>query len=48
MVKDLSPKTIKETLETRVIEEAYVIFVGGGPFGHSAAIAAAQSQKVGC
>jgi ribulose 1,5-bisphosphate synthetase/thiazole synthase len=48
MAKELSPKTIKETLETRVVEEADVIVVGGGPGGHSAAIAAAQPQKVGC
>jgi ribulose 1,5-bisphosphate synthetase/thiazole synthase len=48
MAKDLFPKTTKETLETRVVEEADVIVVGGGPGGHTAAIATAQSQKVGC
>ena len=55
MAKDLSPKTIKETLETRVIEEADVIVVGGGPGGHSAAIAAARNgartilvERYGC
>jgi hypothetical protein len=47
MAKDLSPKTIKENLGTRVVEEADVIAVGGGPDGHSVAIAAAQFQKVG-
>jgi hypothetical protein len=39
----LSPKTIKETLETKVIDEADVVVVGGGPGGHSAAIAAARN-----
>jgi hypothetical protein len=38
-----SPKTISEQLETRVCREADVIVVGGGPGGHSAAIAAARN-----
>jgi hypothetical protein len=36
-------KTISEQLETRVCQEADVIVVGGGPGGHSAAIAAARN-----
>ncbi len=35
--------TIVEKLETKVVAEADVVVVGGGPGGHSAAIAAARS-----
>src|SRR5512136_1936928 len=37
------PKIIRETLETKVIDEADVVVVGAGPGGHSAAIAAARN-----
>ena len=43
MVNNPTPKTIQENLETKVIEEADVVVVGGGPGGHSAAIAAARN-----
>lgn len=43
MGDSLSPKVIHESLDTRVIEEADVVVVGGGPGGHSAAIAAARN-----
>jgi hypothetical protein len=36
------PKSVKENLNTRVCMEADVVVVGGGPGGHSAAIAAAR------
>jgi hypothetical protein len=38
-----SPKVIQETLETKVCHEADVVVVGGGPGGHSAALAAARN-----
>jgi hypothetical protein len=39
----LANKTIRESLETKVVQEADVVVVGGGPGGHSAAIAAARN-----
>jgi hypothetical protein len=39
----MSPKVIPEILETKVCQEADVVVVGGGPGGHSAAIAAARN-----
>jgi len=38
-----APKSISENLETSVCMEADVVVVGGGPGGHSAAIAAARN-----
>src|ERR1039458_9153984 len=43
MVEVTSPKTIRETLETKLCYEADVVVVGGGPGGHSAAVAAARN-----
>jgi alkyl hydroperoxide reductase subunit AhpF len=43
LAQDLSHGTIKETLETRVMEKAEVIVVRSGPVGHKAAIAAARN-----
>jgi hypothetical protein len=43
MGNGLSSNIILENLETKVIEEADVVVVGGGPGGHSAAIAAARN-----
>jgi hypothetical protein len=40
---ETNSKTIKENIETRVCYEADVVVVGGGPGGHSAAIAAARN-----
>jgi hypothetical protein len=43
MVEVSSSKTIRETLETKLCYEADVVVVGGGPGGHSAAVAAARN-----
>ncbi len=43
MSDKLLMKTVHETMETKVCYEADVIVVGGGPGGHSAAVAAARS-----
>jgi hypothetical protein len=43
MVNVAAPKFIDESLETTVCMEADVVVVGGGPGGHSAAIAAARN-----
>src|ERR1035437_921308 len=43
MVEVTSSKTIRETLETKLCYEADVVVVGGGPGGHSAAVAAARN-----
>jgi len=43
MVNASTQKTIRENLETVVCMEADVVVVGGGPGGHSAAIAAARN-----
>jgi hypothetical protein len=41
--KSISPEVIYESLETKVCYEADVVVVGGGPGGHSAAVAAARN-----
>lgn len=43
MQNAITPKFVRENLKTNVYSEADVIVVGGGPGGHSAAIAAARS-----
>jgi hypothetical protein len=43
LAENASPKTIQESLATKVCWEADVVVVGGGPGGHSAAIAAARN-----
>jgi hypothetical protein len=43
MSENISQKFVKETLDTRICQEADVVVVGGGPGGHSAAIAAARN-----
>jgi hypothetical protein len=43
MTQYSSPKVIRETLETEVCLDADVVVVGGGPGGHSAAMAAARN-----
>jgi hypothetical protein len=39
----LASRTIRENLDTKILAEADVLVVGGGPGGHSAAIAAARN-----
>jgi hypothetical protein len=43
MSNSSAPEFIRESLETKVCMEADVVVVGGGPGGHSAAMAAARS-----
>jgi hypothetical protein len=43
MVKALKQKFIQENLKTNIYAEADVLVVGGGPGGHSAAVAAARN-----
>ena len=43
MADSLTSTFVRENLETRVCMESDVVVVGGGPGGHSAAVAAARS-----
>jgi ribulose 1,5-bisphosphate synthetase/thiazole synthase len=43
MAQNLSPATIEETLDTRIMEKADVIVVSGAPGRHTAAITASRN-----